>query len=384
MGIARAADIEDLRTMAQRRLPRMVFDYVDGGSYAEEALRANRASFLRHTLRQRVLDPVGRPDTAIDLLGERWDMPVMLAPCGLTGMVARDGEACAARAAVSSGVPFCLSTASVMSMEAIARDAAPGFWFQLYVMRDRSVTGDLLARAREAGCRALVVTLDMPVQGQRHRDYRNGFSVPPRPSLGTVLDVMRRPRWALDVLARQKLTFGNLAELRQTGSNSLLTLAQFINNQFEPEITVADLEWLRSQWDGPLVVKGVLDASDAARAVDAGADGVIVSNHGGRQMDGCAAALDALPAVVDALHGTIPILFDSGIRSGVDVLRALALGASACLVGRPYLYGLGAGGEAGVVRALEILRAEMTAAMTFMGARDIASVTPDSLVQRPS
>jgi len=362
--------IEDLRELSRKRVARAIFDYVDRGSYTESTLRANRADLELLTLRQRVGIDVDKRSTRGTMLGEEVSMPVALAPVGLTGLNWADGEILAARAAQRFGVPFTLSTMSICSIEDVAGGVDRPFWFQLYVMRDRGFAASLIERAKAAGCSALVLTLDLQVQGQRHRDLKNGLAVPPRLTLGTALDIMTKPGWALNVLRGKRKSFGNL-EGRIPDANSLTTLSQWIAGQFDPTLSWKDVEWVKKLWGGKLVLKGVLDAEDAKIAAQSGADAIVVSNHGGRQLDGTLSSIRALPEVVDAVGERIEVWFDGGIRGGQDVLKALALGARATLIGRAFAYGLGALGEAGVTRALEIIQRELDVTMALCGLRDV-------------
>jgi len=362
--------IEDLRELSRKRIARAIFDYVDRGSYTESTLRANRADLELLTLRQRVGIDVDRRSTRGTMLGEEVAMPVGLAPVGLTGLNWADGEILAARAAQRFGVPFTLSTMSICSIEDVAGGVDKPFWFQLYVMRDRGFAASLIERAKAAGCSALVLTLDLQVQGQRHRDLKNGLAVPPTLTLGTALDIMMKPAWALNVLRGKRKSFGNL-EGRIPEANSLTTLSQWIAGQFDPTLSWKDVEWVKNLWGGKLVLKGVLDAEDAKIAAQSGADAIVVSNHGGRQLDGTMSSIRALPEVVDAVGERIEVWFDGGIRGGQDVLKALALGARATLIGRAFAYGLGAMGEAGVTRALEIIQRELDVTMALCGLRDV-------------
>jgi L-lactate dehydrogenase (cytochrome) len=365
--------IEDLRELARKRVARAIFDYVDRGSYSECTLRANRADLELLTLRQRVGIDVDRRSTSGTMLGQEVTMPVALAPVGLTGLNWADGEILAARAAHRFGVPFTLSTMSICSIEDLAEALDQPFWFQLYVMRDRGFAASLIERAKAAGCSALVLTLDLQVQGQRHRDLKNGLAVPPKLTLATALDVMTKPSWALNVLRGKRKSFGNL-EGRIPDANSLTTLSQWIAGQFDPTLSWKDVEWVKKLWGGKLVLKGILDAEDAKVAAQTGADAIVVSNHGGRQLDGAMSSIRALPEVVDAVGERLEVWFDGGIRSGQDVVKALALGARATLIGRAFAYGLGAMGEAGVTRALEIIRSELDVTMALCGVRNVREV----------
>jgi L-lactate dehydrogenase (cytochrome) len=367
--------IEDLRDMARKRVARAIFDYVDRGSYGEYTLRANRADLESLALRQRVGVDVDARSTRATMLGRAATMPVGLAPVGLTGLNWADGEILACRAAQRFGVPYTLSTMSICSIEDVAGAVAEPFWFQLYVMRDRGFAASLIERAKAAKCSALVLTLDLQVQGQRHQDLKNGLAVPPRLTLGTALDVMTKPGWALNVLRGKRKSFGNLEGRIPEGRN-LTTLSQWIAGQFDPTLSWKDVEWVKKLWGGPLVVKGILEPADAKTAAGLGVDAIVVSNHGGRQLDSTISSIRALPEIRDAVQGNTEVWLDGGIRSGNDVLKALALGASATLIGRAYAYGLGAMGEAGVTRALEILRAELDVTMALCGIRDVKEASP--------
>ncbi|HKU45405.1 MAG TPA: alpha-hydroxy acid oxidase [Burkholderiales bacterium] len=367
--------IEDLRELAKKRVARAVFDYVDRGSYSEATLRANREDLESLWLRQRVAVNVDNRTTRSTMLGQAVAMPVALAPVGLTGLNWADGEILAARAAHRFGVPFTLSTMSICSIEDVAEGTGKPFWFQLYVMRDRGFAASLIQRAKAAGCSALVLTLDLQVQGQRHRDLKNGLAVPPKLTWGTAFDVMRKPSWALNVLRGKRKSFGNLAG-RIPDAKSLTTLSQWVAGQFDPTLSWKDVEWVKNLWGGKLVLKGILDAEDAKIAAGMGIDAVVVSNHGGRQLDGAISSIRALPEMAEVLKGKTEVWFDGGIRSGQDVLKALSLGADATLIGRAATYGLGAMGEAGVTKALEIIRAELDVSMALCGIRDVKDASP--------
>ncbi|NMM03957.1 alpha-hydroxy-acid oxidizing protein [Paraburkholderia sp. RP-4-7] len=369
-------NIEDLRQVARRKIPRAIFDYVDGGSYDEHTLRGNRADLQSIRLRQRVMVDVSKRTLSTTILGQAAALPLAIAPTGLTGLVRGDGEILAARAALAAGIPFCLSTMSICSIEDVRAAVDRPFWFQLYVMRDRGFSQSLIERAREANCSALVLTVDLQIQGQRHRDIKNGLSVPPRLTPGNAFDMAMKPGWVQRMLCGKRKTFGNLTG-HVPGSNNLSTVSQWIAGQFDPSLSWRDVEWVRKLWPGKLILKGILDPADAELAVKAGADAIIVSNHGGRQLDGAPSSIDALPAVTERVGGRCEILFDGGIRSGQDILKALASGAHACLTGRAFLYGLGAFGEAGVTRALEILRNELDVSMALSGSTDVRNVSRD-------
>jgi L-lactate dehydrogenase (cytochrome) len=373
--------IEDLRQLSKKRIARAIFDYVDRGSYAEATLHANRADLESLILRQRVAIDVEHRSTRATMLGQEVAMPVALAPTGLTGLNWADGEILAARAAERFGVPFTLSTMSICSIEDVAGAVAKPFWFQLYVMRDRGFARSLIERAKAAKCSALCLTLDLQVQGQRHQDIKNGLAVPPRLTLGTFFDILKKPSWALNVLTGRRKSFGNLEGFIPEG-RSLRTLSQWIAGQFDPTLSWKDVEWVKSLWGGKLILKGILDAEDAKIAASTGADAIVVSNHGGRQLDGASSSIRALPEVAGAVGDRIEVLFDGGIRSGQDVLRALALGAKGTMIGRAFLYGLGAMGEAGVTRALEIIAAELDVTMALCGVKDVSAASPAIL--RPS
>ena len=367
--------IEDLRQLSKRRIARAIFDYVDRGSYSEATLHANRADLESLTFRQRVAIDVDNRSTRTTMLGQEVAMPVALAPTGLTGLNWADGEILAARAAESFGVPFTLSTMSICSIEDVAGAVTKPFWFQLYVMRDRGFARSLIERAREAKCSALCLTLDLQVQGQRHQDIKNGLAVPPRLTASTFFDILLKPSWALNVLSGRRKSFGNL-EGRIPNAGTLSTLSQWIAGQFDPTLSWKDVEWVKSLWGGKLILKGILDVDDAKIAAASGADAVVVSNHGGRQLDSASSSIRALPEVADAVGDRVEVLFDGGIRSGMDVLKALALGAKGTMIGRAFLYGLGALGEAGVTRSLEIIRSELDVSMALCGLKDVRAASP--------
>lgn len=359
-------NIGDLRRAAQRRLPRAVFDYIDGAAEDESTLRANSADFARYAFRPRTLVDASQRDLATTVLGQSLDLPIILAPTGLTGLFARNGEIAAARAAAARGTVYTLSTMSVLSIEEVAQ-AAPGpLWFQLYVWRDREITRSLVQRARAAGYRALVLTVDTAVLGQRERDVRNGFTIPPRVTVSNVLDTLQRVGWIGDMLGGPKITFGNVANTGALGSDAV-SLASFTTQQFDPSLTWKDLDWFRSIWDGPLAIKGILTAEDAHLAVEHGVEAIVVSNHGGRQLDFVPSPIEVLPEIVEAVGGRAEVILDGGVRRGSDVVKALALGARACMVGRPFLWGLAAGGQAGAEQALTILRDELDRCLALIG-----------------
>jgi L-lactate dehydrogenase (cytochrome) len=367
--------IEDLRELARKRVARAIFEYVDRGSYSEWTLHANKADIEAIALRQRVGIDVDRRSTATTMLGQRVTMPAALAPIGLLGLNWANGEILAARAANKFGVPFTLSTMSICSIEDVAEGTGKPFWFQLYVMRDRGFARSLIERAKAAKCSALVLTLDLQIQGQRHRDLKNGLAVPPRLTWGTAFDILRKPGWALNVMTSKRKSFGNL-EGRIQGADSLTTLSQWIAGQFDPTLSWKDVEWIKNLWGGPLVLKGILDPEDAKIAAQSGADAIVVSNHGGRQLDGAVSSIRALPEVAAAVGDRIAVWFDGGIRSGQSLLKALALGAKAVLLGRAFVYGLGAMGEAGVLKALQTIQTELDVTMALTGIRDVKDASP--------
>ncbi len=378
--------IEDLRLMAKRRVPRAFFEYADCGSYFEETLRANRADLAKIKLRQRVMINVDERNLATTMVGEPVSLPIVLAPTGLTGMQYGDGEILACQAAHEAGIQFTLSTMSICSIEDVAAATAKPFWFQLYVMRDRGFAASLIERARAAKCSALMLTSDLQIQGQRHRDIKNGLTVPPQIKLANLMDIMSKPAWAMRVLMGKRKTFGNL-EGRLPGMHGVKSLAHWISGQFDPTLSWKDVDWIREQWPGKLIIKGILDVEDAKIAARTGANALVVSNHGGRQLDGAPSSISVLPRIAEAVGSDIEVLFDGGIRSGQDVLRALALGARGCLIGRAFLYGLGAGGRAGVRTAIELIRRELDVSMALTGTTDVKHVdrrvlfeetTPDS------
>jgi L-lactate dehydrogenase (cytochrome) len=372
------ATIEELRIAAKKRVPRMFYEYVDAGSWTESTYRANSDDFARLQFRQRVAVDFSVRNLATTMIGERVTMPVALAPTGIAGMQHADGEILAARAAERFGVPFTLSTVSICSIEDVAAHTHAPFWFQLYMMKDRGFIADLIARAARANCSALVLTLDLQIQGQRHKDKRNGLSAPPRLTLRNLAHLARYPQWCAAMLKTKRHTFGNIVG-HAPGVTSIASMAEWSAKQFDPTLTWKDIDWVREQWKGKLILKGILDEEDARIARDIGADAVIVSNHGGRQLDGAPSTISMMPRIADVLHGDIELHMDGGIRSGQDVLKALACGAHAVHMGRAFLYGLGAAGEAGVTRCLEIVRDELDMTMALAGITDVRAIDGDVL-----
>jgi L-lactate dehydrogenase (cytochrome) len=365
--------IEDLRQRYHRKVPRAFVDYVESGSYAEQTLHANRDELERIKLRQRVLHDVANRSTKTTILGEPVSLPLALAPVGLTGMQHGDGEILACRAAHGAGIPYTLSTMSICSIEDVAGAVDKPFWFQLYVMRDRGFIRELIQRAAAAKCSALVLTVDLQVIGQRHRDIKNGMTVPPEIRIKNLIDIATKPAWALGVLHGKRKTFGNIAG-HYPGMANVTVLSKWISEQFDPALSWKDVEWVKSLWPGKLILKGILDVEDARIAAKTGAAALVVSNHGGRQLDGASSSIAMLPPIADAVGADIEIMFDGGIRSGQDIMRAIALGARSCMSGRAYIYGLGAGGQAGVARAIEILRNELDISMALTGVNSIAEI----------
>jgi L-lactate dehydrogenase (cytochrome) len=375
--MTKAASVSDYRALAKARLPHFLFEYLDGGSYDEVTLRRNVEDLRSVALRQRVLRDVSSIDLSTELFGKRWAMPVGLAPVGLSGLYARRGEAQAAKAAAAAGVPFSLSTLSACSIEEVAK-AAP-LWFQLYIVKDRGFVSDMIARAKEAGCGALLLTVDLAVPGTRYRDYRSGLSGSLRGRASRLGQVLARPDWAWDVaLHGRPLTMGNLEPLLGSGA-ALSDLMGWVSRNFDSSVTWKDVEWVREQWKGPLIIKGLLDPDDAREAANSGADGVVVSNHGGRQLDGALSTARALPRIADAASGRLKILVDGGVRSGLDVVRMLALGADFVLIGRAWAYALAGSGGAGVAHILKLIDAEMRVAMALTGCVNVAAITNDAL-----
>ncbi len=371
--------IEDLRVVAQRRVPRMFYDYADSGSWTEGTYRANESDFQRIEFRQRVAVNMEGRSTAATLVGQKAAMPVAIAPVGLTGMQWADGEIHAAKAAEKFGIPFTLSTMSICSIEDIAEHTSAPFWFQLYMMRDREAMARMIGRAKDAKCSALVLTLDLQVIGQRHKDIRNGLTAPPRPTIANLVNLMTKPRWCLGMAGTRRHTFRNLVG-HVKGVSDMNSLAAWTNEQFDPRLSWADVDWVRQQWGGKLILKGIMEVEDARLAAEHGADAIVVSNHGGRQLDGAPSSIRALPAIVDAVGERLEVWVDGGIRSGQDVLRAWALGARGTMIGRAMVYGLGAFGEAGVAKALSIIHKELDVSMAFCGHTDIQTVDRSILV----
>ncbi|WP_295637994.1 alpha-hydroxy acid oxidase [uncultured Methylibium sp.] len=365
--------IEDLRVLAERRVPRMFYDYADSGSWTESTYRANEADFRAFKLRQRVAVNMEGRTLRTTMAGQEVAMPVAIAPTGLTGMQHADGEILGARAAEKFGIPFTLSTMSICSIEDIAAHTQAPFWFQLYWMRDRDFMERLMDRAKAARCSALVLTLDLQVLGQRHKDIKNGMTAPPKPTLANILNLMTKPRWCLGMLGTRRHSFGNLVG-HAKGVSDMSSLSAWTKEQFDPRLDWSDVEWIKKQWGGRLILKGVMDVEDARLAADSGADALVVSNHGGRQLDGAPSSIAALPEIADAVGSRIEVWMDGGIRSGQDVLKAVALGAKGTMIGRAFLYGLGAMGEAGVSKALELIRHELDITMAFTGHTDIRTV----------
>ena len=370
--------IEDLRQLHKRRVPKAFFDYADRGSYTEDTLRANTEDMQQIKFRQRILVDVSKRNLSTTILGEPAAMPLVLAPVGLLGMQHGDGEIHACRAAQAAGIPFTQSTMSICSIEDIAAAVDKPFWFQLYVMKDRGFIKALIERAIAAKCSALVLTVDLQVIGQRHQDIKNGMSVPPEWTLAKLLDFASKPSWVAGVLRGKRRSFGNIVG-HVKGTEDLNKLAEWTASQFDTSLNWKDLDWIRSIWPGKLILKGILDVEDAELAAKTGAQAIVVSNHGGRQLDGAPSSIEVLPEIVDAVGSQIEIMFDGGIRTGMDVVRALALGAKSCMIGRAYAYGLGAGGEAGVAKAIDILAKEMLTTMGLCGVNTVAEINDDVL-----
>ncbi len=373
-------NVEDLRVLCRRRVPRMFYDYADSGSWSEATYRANEADFEGILLKQRVAVDMSKRTLVSHMVGEQVAMPVALAPVGLTGMQRADGEILAARAAERFGVPFVLSTMSICSIEDVAANTERPFWFQLYVMRDREFISALIDRARAAGCSALVLTLDLQILGQRHKDLKNGLSTPPRPTLRNLVNLATKPGWCIGMLGTSRRRFGNIVG-HAKGVDNLKSLGEWSASQLDPTLTWDDVAWIKTRWGGKLVLKGILCEEDARLARDAGADAIVVSNHGGRQLDGAPSSIAALPGIVAAVGDDVEVWMDGGIRSGQDVFKALALGAKGTLIGRAYVYGLGALGEEGVTRCLEIISNELDLTMAFCGLNSVAEIDNQALWQ---
>ena len=373
-------NVEDLRILAQKRVPKMFYDYADSGSWTESTYRANESDFQKIKLRQRILVNMEHRSTVSTMIGQRVAMPVAIAPTGLTGMQHADGEILAARAARDFGIPFTLSTMSICSIEDVAKhtDNHP-FWFQLYVMKDRDFIERLIDRAKRANCSALVLTLDLQILGQRHKDIKNGLSAPPKLTIKNMIDIATKPHWALGMLGTPRRQFGNIVG-HVKGVSDMSKLSEWTASQFDPALNWKDVEWIKKRWGGKLILKGIQDAEDARQALNSGADALIVSNHGGRQLDGAESSIQSLPAIVDAVGKDIEIHMDGGIRSGQDVLKARALGARGCYIGRAFLYGLGAMGGPGVTKVLEILHKELDLTMAFCGRTDVEKVDKSILL----
>ena len=372
--------IEELRVLAQKRVPRMFYDYADSGSWTESTYRANESDFQKIKLRQRVAVNMENRSTASTMIGQQVAMPVAIAPTGLTGMQHADGEILAARAAKKFGIPFTLSTMSICSIEDVSKgtDGHP-FWFQLYVMRDRDFIERLIERARAANCSALVITLDLQILGQRHKDLKNGLSAPPKLTIANMINIATKPRWALGMLGTTRREFGNIVG-HVKGVENMGSLSAWTAQQFDPRLNWGDVEWIKKRWGGKIILKGIQDVEDARLAVESGADAMIVSNHGGRQLDGAQSSIEALPAIVDAVGKQIEVHMDGGIRSGQDVLKARALGAQGTYIGRAFLYGLGAMGQPGVEKALQIIHNELSLTMAFCGRTQMDTVDKSILL----
>jgi len=374
----RALTIEDLKAIARRRVPKQFFDYADSGAWTESTYRANEEDFSKITFRQRVAVDMSNRSLASTMMGQAVSMPVAIAPVGSTGMQQADGEIKAARAAEKAGIPYTLSTMAIASIEDIAENTSAPFWYQLYVMKDRDFILRLIDRAKAAKCPVLVLTMDLQILGQRHKDIRNGLLVPPKFTPKFMMEMALKPRWALGMLGTKRRTFRNIAGHVKDATN-LRSLTIWSREQFEQKLEWTDVRWIKDRFGGPVLVKGVLDAEDAQLALDNGADGIIVSNHGGRQLDGAPSSIRVLPSIVDAVGHKTEVFMDGGVRSGQDVLKALGLGAKGAFIGRAMVYGLGAGGEAGVTRALDIVRGEMDITMALMGERDVRNIGPQNI-----
>ncbi len=372
-------NIEDLRVLHQKRAPRMFYDYADSGAWTETTYRANESDFQKIRLRQRVAVDMTNRSIRSKMIGHDVAMPVALAPVGLTGMQHADGEILAARAAATFGVPFTLSTMSICSIEDVAAHSPAPFWFQLYMMKDRAFIANLIDRAKAARCSALMLTLDLQILGQRNKDLKNGLTAPPKLTLKNILNMMTKPAWCLGMLGTPRRGFGNIVG-HVKGVGDMSSLSAWTATQFDPALSWADVEWVKQRWGGKLILKGILDAEDAKLAVQSGADALVVSNHGGRQLDGASSSIAALPRIAEVAGRDIEVWMDGGIRSGQDLLKAIALGARGALIGRSYIYGLGAMGEAGVTKALQLIANELDITMAFCGHRDIANVDSNILL----
>lgn len=372
--------VEDLRAIYKTRVPKMFIDYAESGSYSEQTLHWNREDLQKIKLKQKILTDVSKRDTKTTIAGKPVNVPLVLAPIGLCGMQHANGEILAAKAAAEAGIPFTLSTMSVCSIEDVASETGKPFWFQLYVMKDREFIRNLIARAAAAKCSALVLTVDLQILAQRHRDIKNGLTVPPKMKLANILDIMTKPRWAMGILGTKRRSFGNLVGhvkgLTNTGS-----LGAWTAEQFDPALNWEDVKWIRKLWKGKLIIKGIMEVSDARLALKHGADGIVVSNHGGRQLDGAPSSISALPKIVDAIGEKTEILFDGGVRTGQDLMRALALGAKGALIGRAFIYGLGANGQEGVKTAIECIRKELDMSMALCGVNKISDIDESVLVR---
>jgi L-lactate dehydrogenase (cytochrome) len=365
--------VEDLREIYKRRVPKMFIDYAESGSYSEQTLKWNREDLQKIKLKQKILTDVSKRDTKTTIIGQQLNVPLVLAPIGLCGMQHADGEILAARAAEEAGINFTLSTMSVCSIEDVAANTKRPFWFQLYVMKDRDFIRNLLARAAAAKCSALVLTVDLQILAQRHRDVKNGLSVPPKMKLANILDIMTKPRWASRILSTKRRSFGNLVG-HVKGLTDAGSLGAWTNEQFDPALNWEDVKWIRKLWKGKLIIKGIMEVSDARLAVKNGADAIVVSNHGGRQLDGAPSSISALPKIVDAVGDKTDVMFDGGVRTGQDLMRGLALGAKGAMIGRAFVYGLGANGQQGVRTAIECIRKELDMSMALCGVNKISEI----------
>ena len=365
--------VEDLREVYKQRVPKMFIDYAESGSYSEQTLQWNREDLQKIRLKQKILTDVSKRDTKTTIAGKQVNVPLILAPIGLCGMQRANGEILAARAADEAGIPFTLSTMSVCSIEDVASETKKPFWFQLYVMKDREFIRNLIARAAAAKCSALVLTVDLQILAQRHRDIKNGLSVPPKLKIANVIDMLTKPRWLGGILSTKRRSFGNLVG-HVKGMTNTGSLGEWTASQFDPALNWDDVKWIRKLWKGKLIIKGIMEVSDARLAVKHGADGIVVSNHGGRQLDGAPSSISALPKIVDAIGDKTEILFDGGIRTGQDLMRALALGAKGAMIGRAFIYGLGANGQEGVRTAIECIRKELDMSMALCGVNKISEI----------